>query len=81
MSARGGSHDLRPSGEAGLARAGWTRRFVAGPPRLQEAVELYEALGYEVCLEPVSPAELGDECEACALAPALFRAIYTRRRK
>ncbi len=75
-----GSRDLEAWREGQLARAGWTRRFIAGPPRLEEAVELYETLGYEVRLEPVSSEELREECEGCALAPALFRVIYTRRR-
>lgn len=66
--------------ETGLAREGWTRRFTAAPPRLEEAVELYESLGYEVRLEPPSPDELREECEGCPLTPALFRVIYTRRR-
>lgn len=59
---------------------GWTRRFVAAPPRLAEAVELYERLGYEVRVEPVPEEEWARECAGCALAPALFRVIYTRRR-
>lgn len=66
--------------QAGPPADGWTRRFVAAPPRLAEAVELYESLGYEVRVEPVPEEEWARECEGCALAPALFRVIYTRRR-
>lgn len=66
--------------QAGLPADGWTRRFVAGPPRLTEAVELYERLGYEVRVGPVPEEEWARECAGCALAPALFRVIYTRRR-
>jgi len=57
---------------------GWTRRFVGAPPRLQEAVELYEALGLEVRLEPPSADDLQEFCEDCAAAMTLFRVIYTR---
>lgn len=57
---------------------GWTRRFVAAPPRLQEAVELYRELGLEVRLERPGPEDLAEVCEGCLAAAALFRVIYTR---
>ncbi|MFQ5856125.1 MAG: hypothetical protein ACE5LU_10820 [Anaerolineae bacterium] len=69
----------RRKSEEELLREGWTRRFVAAPVRLKEAVELYEAIGYEVHLEPLGPEELQAECGDCRLAVALFRVIYTRR--
>ena len=59
---------------------GWERRFVGGPPRLAEAVELYRSLGHEVRLEPVRSEELEGFCRECALALGLFRVVYTRRR-
>lgn len=73
---------LRPrtKSEAELLAEGWTRRFVGGPPRLQEMVELYESLGYEVWLEPQELDEFRDECEDCQLALMLFRVVYTRPR-
>ena len=46
-----------------LEKEGWTRRFVAGEPRLSEAVEVYTQAGFEVCLQPF-PTEEG-ECETC----------------
>jgi hypothetical protein len=63
-----------------LARDGWIRRFVGGPPRLLEIREVYETLGHEVRLETLSPAELAEECGDCRLALELFRVVYTRRR-
>lgn len=62
------------------AQEQWERRFAAAPPRLQEMVTMYESLGYEVRLEPITPAELPASCDNCAVALALSRAIYTRRR-
>ncbi len=59
--------------------AGWERRFVTDATRAAEAVALYQAMGYEVVADPVRPDELGDDCDACALA-TLFRTIYTRPR-
>lgn len=73
-----GSILSRTRSEADLLRDGWTRRFVGGPPRLQEAVTLYQSLGYEVHLEPLTPEELEDECRDCRLAVTLFRVVYTR---
>jgi hypothetical protein len=69
----------RTKSEAELFSEGWTRRFVGGPPRLQEMIELYKELGYEVRLEPQAPEEFQDECADCTLALLLFRVIYTRR--
>lgn len=65
--------------DAELAREGWVRRFVGGPPRLGEVKELYESLGREVLLDPLEPEELARECGECGLALQLFRVVYTRR--
>lgn len=60
--------------------AGWTRRFIADAARAEEAIGLYEALGFEVCADPVRAEEIADECEDCRLLAALqFKTIYTRR--
>lgn len=66
--------------DAELAREGWIRRFVGGPPRLVEIREVYETLGHEVRLETLSPEELAEECGDCRLALELFRVVYTRWR-
>ncbi|MEM1538579.1 MAG: hypothetical protein QXQ28_05865 [Candidatus Nezhaarchaeales archaeon] len=61
---------------------GWVRRFVADEPRLSEAVKLYESLGYEVKLEPVTPNELSEVCGSCVMAECgRYRVIYTRPKK
>lgn len=81
MAAHGGQErGASGPGPDALIREGWTRRFVAAPSRLAEAVALYESLGFEVRLERVGSGELRSECEGCPLALHLFRAIYTRRR-
>lgn len=54
------------SRDAELERQGWIRRFVTDEPRLSEAVELYESIGYEVRLEPAVFDETSEECKnAC----------------
>ncbi len=69
--------ELKPNPE--LVAQGWERRFMAGPTRTKEAVQLYTEMGYEVHLEPVKPADLSDECQDCRLATHFFVTIYTRK--
>lgn len=64
--------------EAKLLSEGWTRRFVAAPPRLKEIAELYGSLGFEVHLEPQAPEELDEECGGCQIVLELTRVVYTR---
>jgi hypothetical protein len=45
-----------------LEKEGWTMRFVAGEPRLSEAVEIYGHAGFEILLEPL-PRDA--ECQSC----------------
>lgn len=68
----------RKDRDAELASEGWARRFITSPPRLQESRELYESMGLEVHLDPITETELRHECAGCALALAFFRVIYTR---
>lgn len=60
--------------------AGWQPRFVADAARTREAVELYQALGLEVCADPVRGSAAAEQCRDCQLVALLqFRMIYTRR--
>ena len=61
-----------------LAGEGWTRRFIGGPPRLAEMLELYRSLGHEVRTEPLVDDDLEHQCAGCSLALSLFRIVYTR---
>jgi len=67
-----------------LAAEGWIRQSVASEPRLSEAVQTYESLGFEVLLIPALQ-ECGPEgrgsCTACFEAdenPDRYQVIYTR---
>ena len=64
----------------GLEAQGWTRQFTTEVERAAEYVELYESLGNEVRLEPVTPELLAaEECAACILAAReRYRVICTR---
>lgn len=59
---------------------GWTRRFVAAAPRLEEVVELYESMGYEVRLEPAAARGDGPGCVPCEPGFAESKIVYTRPR-
>jgi len=62
-----------------LLAEGWERRFLAVGPRLEEARELYERLGFQVRLEPPTDADLREECGDCHEALQRYRVVYTRR--
>jgi hypothetical protein len=58
---------------------GWTARNTVDEPRLSELVELYEEIGFEVMLRPVSPDHAGEACTECVMVePERYRTIYTR---
>ena len=58
---------------------GWTERNTIDEPRLSELVELYEELGFEVMLRPVSADEMTEACSVCVMAdPERYKTIYTR---
>lgn len=62
-----------------LRNLGWTRQFSAGQPRLDEAVEAYRELGYQVLLEPVDTCPEEGTCTACLGSdPSAIKVIYTR---
>ena len=75
--------------EEELAAQGWERRFVANGQRLDEAVELYGQIGFDVLLEPMPTADklknAGCEesgCTACFdVDRERYRIIYTRRKE
>ncbi len=67
------------SRENELKEEGWVQQFPACEPRLSEAIELYESIGFEVHLEPVIPSEIDGECKECyAIEPDKYKLIYTK---
>lgn len=62
-----------------LAAQGWLRRFITDEKRVQEAIDLYTELGFEVHVEPLREDELPESCEGCQiLMLQQFKTIYTR---
>jgi len=68
--------------EAKLKRQGWVRQFVTDEPRLSEAVELYQEIGYEVRLEPATFDEVNQICVNCLPSDCeKYKIIYIRRKR
>jgi hypothetical protein len=60
---------------------GWTTRSTTDEPRLSELVGLYEELGFEVMVRPISVEEDDGSCAACVMDhPERYGTIYTRPR-
>jgi hypothetical protein len=70
-----------PRVEDPLSKGGWTKRFLASGPRIEEATELYESMGLDVHLEPATAEDLA--CSECRPQRPLatiegWYVIYTR---
>jgi hypothetical protein len=62
-----------------LVAQGWVRRFITDAKRVQEAIDLYTDLGFEVHVESLREDELPESCEGCQiLMLQMFNTIYTR---
>ncbi len=66
--------------DAELIAAGWQFRFIADAKRVQEAVEMYEELGQEVCVKALALEALREECHGCLLLLKQLKALYTRKK-
>ena len=59
----------------------WERGFTVEERRVNEYVELYESIGYEVRVEPATPNEV-EECQVCFKADFNnLRTIYIKRKE
>ncbi|MFW9825138.1 MAG: hypothetical protein ACFFE4_19510 [Candidatus Thorarchaeota archaeon] len=59
----------------------WERGFTVEENRVNEYVELYESIGYEVRVEPAVPDEQ-EECQTCLKADFNnLRTIYIKRKE
>jgi hypothetical protein len=68
--------------EKKLEKEGWVKQTTIGEPRLSEIVELYESLGYEVCLESVKLDEMDEECRRCYESEiGEVKTVYVRKKK
>ena len=59
----------------------WERGFTVEENRVNEYVELYESIGYDVRVDPATPDEQ-EECQVCFKADFdNLRTIYIKRKK
>jgi hypothetical protein len=74
--------DARIRADPERIAAGWERRFIAGPARAEEMMQLYRDLGFEVAADPIQPQLFEGDCEDCRLLAQLqFKMIYTRKQR
>ncbi len=63
-----------------LLEAGWVRRNLATPAQVDEVVELYSSLGFEVKVQQLGPTDFDSGCTSCALSACTsYVLVYTRR--
>ncbi len=63
-----------------LAAEGWVRRHSVDADRVEESVELYRSLGFEVLTRQLTTADYDPSCQECVASDCpLHVLIYTRR--
>ncbi len=65
-----------PDADAALIALGWKRCFVADQSRLEDVIEAYREMGFEVTTLPVQVCD--EACSAC-FADGTQHMVYTRR--
>jgi hypothetical protein len=72
---------LSAPADAELIAQGWARRHFIDPNRVQESIELYESMGFEVHTRKPHASEFGTQCRLCASTSCgSFVLIYTRKK-
>jgi hypothetical protein len=61
--------------------SGWIRRSVLDNKRVEETVEMYESIGFEVQVKELDPELLPEkDCKTCFMDnPENYKIIYTRK--
>ncbi len=57
----------------------WQRRNTVGEDRIKELTDLYQSLGFEVKVEPVTVSPEDTACQGCYEGPGQYFIIYTRQ--
>ncbi len=66
--------------EPQLVAAGWERRTVTDPNRIDELEEMYASLGFETCTTEMDPDSFGEACNTCAVTACdTYLALFTRK--
>ncbi len=81
LDARANDVGLSAPADADLLAEGWARRHFIDPGRVQESIELYESMGFEVRTRKPEASEFGTQCQLCAsTACGSYVLIYTRKK-
>ncbi len=73
---------LSAAADADLIGEGWVRRHFVEPARVQESIELYASMGFEVRTRKPEASEFGSQCQECASAACgSYLLVYTRKKK
>ena len=62
-----------------LVAEGWQFRCNTDHSRLNDVVDTYKELGFEIHLQPVNLAGLSSDCGGCASLLQTFSAVYTKK--
>lgn len=62
-----------------LVAEGWEFRCNTDDSRLNDVVDTYKELGYEIRLEAVNLNGLSSDCGGCAGLLSKFKAVYTKK--
>ncbi len=72
---------LSTAADADVVAEGWVRRHFAEPSRVEESIELYESMGFEVHTRKPDASEFGARCQGCASTGCeSYLIVYTRPR-
>jgi hypothetical protein len=61
-----------------LEREGWSMRTIQDEPRLSELKQLYEDMGFEVMILPLSPDDCGECTECFDREEGRYKTLFTR---
>ena len=63
-----------------LEKQGWIKQTTYDDSRLNDIIEMYDEIGFEVTIAPFEPGEESG-CSACMMCqPGRYKTIYTRKR-
>ncbi len=69
-----------PEADDRLVAAGWVRRYSVDADRVEEAIELYRSLGFDVLTRKLTTADYDPVCRGCIASVCPEHVlIYTRR--
>lgn len=67
--------------EETMKKGGWQQRSILDEPRLSEAVQLYEEMGFEVMVNDIRPEDIEEASSCTECISGSLKVIYTRKRE